>query len=151
MRVATVCGVVGFVAMLSAGKTAGRQAALVEELARIDREWGVATTAGDDRALNGILDDQFIAVNLSGIVLNKSQYIEETKQSGRRSVGTTYESSEYNVSSVDANTAIVVHRGTFTVSRGSVSTKESHRSMHVFARRQDRWRVVASTEVAFAK
>jgi ketosteroid isomerase-like protein len=125
--------------------------ALKQDLIRIDQEWGKATLVSDEQVLARLLADDFVAVDLTGEVIDKKQYIDRTRSSVRSSPNSAYQANDYVIRLINETTAIMIHRGIFTRTENGTTAKEMHRSMHVFAKYQNLWRVIASEEVALSR
>ncbi len=114
-----------------------------QELINLDKQWGDAGLRGDATTLEGILADDFIGVSETGVA-TKAQNIAEAKTNAPNLTNATYVASDYTVRFLDANTAVMTHSA---LEKGLDKGKEysnQHRSMHVWVKRDGRWRVVAS-------
>lgn len=105
-----------------------------QELIELDKKWGKASLAGDKAVLESIMADDLIAVGPQGVG-SKAQVIEQTEPSE----DTTYAADEYKVMMLGPDTAVMVHR--------VGGSDESHRSLHVWAKRDGEWKVVATATI----
>lgn len=115
---------VGFGAIASADDKA--------DLIERDKAWGAAGTKGDAEAAAKLLADSLVSVSGKGVTDKKG----ELAANEPAPAGTQYEPTDYTVTFLDKDTAIMTH-GT----KGA----EAHYSMHVWSRKSGQWQVVATS------
>jgi ketosteroid isomerase-like protein len=129
MKVYLRYGVLGlFFLVVSAAATADP----TQELIELDKEWGAAGMAADAEAVRGILSDDVVSVSEDGI----GGLDEELANLEAAPEGATYQASDYEVTFLDDNTAIMSH---------SVGGEMPHYSLHVWSHTDDGWRIVATS------
>lgn len=129
MKVYLRYGVLGlFFLVVSAAATADPTQDLIE----LDKEWGAATMAADAEALRGILSDDVVAVSEDGI----GGLDEQLADLEAAPEGATYQASDYEVSFLDDNTAIMSH---------SAGGEMPHYSLHVWSKTDGKWKVIATS------
>lgn len=106
-----------------------------QDLIKLDREWGVANLKADRATLEKIYASDVIGVFPQGIG-SKPQMMEGLEPAA----DTNYKTSDYKVMMLGSDTAIMAHNA------GSGET--AHRSLHVWAKRNGTWQVVATASVA---
>ena len=124
-RVLTLCLVAALPA--AAAFAAGEDAK--QELIELDQKWGESTDAG---VVGSILADGLIALDGSGVATKADQLKELTAEDAPTG---PYEADEYQVTFLDDDTAIMVHRSL---------SPDPHRSLHVWVKKEGRWQVVAT-------
>jgi ketosteroid isomerase-like protein len=102
------------------------------DLITLDKQWGAAGTKGDATAVAKLLADDVVAVDENG-VSGKQQQIADAKPDPDV---TQYEPTDYKVTLLDKDTAIMTH---------GTKGKDSHQSLHVWSRKTGQWQVVATS------
>ncbi|MBK6453978.1 MAG: nuclear transport factor 2 family protein [Proteobacteria bacterium] len=102
------------------------------DLIERDKAWGAAGTKGDAEAVAKILADNLVSVSNKGVTDKKG----ELAANEPAPAGTQYEPTDFTVTFLDKDTAIMTH-GT----KGA----DAHYSMHVWSRKSGQWQVVATS------
>jgi hypothetical protein len=97
-----------------------------------DRAWGAAGTKGDTDAVAKLLADNLVSVSESG-VRGKQGELADTKPAP---AGTQYEPTDYKVTFLNADTAVMTH---------GTKGEEAHYSLHVWSRKGGQWQVIATS------
>ena len=97
-----------------------------------DKAWGAAGTKGDAEAVAKILADNLVSVSNKGVTDKKG----ELAANEPAPAGTQYEPTDFTVTFLDKDTAVMTH-GT----KGA----DAHYSMHVWSRKSGQWQVVATS------
>jgi hypothetical protein len=97
-----------------------------------DKAWGAAGTKGDADAVAKLLAENVVSVSEAG-VRGKQGELADTKPAP---AGTQYEPTDYKVTFLDADTAIMTH---------GTKGEEAHYSLHVWSRKGGKWQVVATS------
>jgi len=105
-----------------------------DELIELDKKWGEAALKGDKAAVGNILADDVMGVFPQGMS-NKAEMLEVIEASE----DTTYVTSEYKVMMLGEETAVMSHR--------VGGSEQPHGSLHVWAKRDGTWQVVATAFV----
>ncbi len=138
-----------FVSLLVCGLTqvAGTQQSETspQDLITLDKKWGDVVTNKDVVGLGDILADDFVGVGDNG---EKDSKADEIKQlgSGKPSNG-SYSADEYDVRFLSKDTVLMIHRGSFSGQEDGKDVFEQHRSLHIFVKRDGRWKVIASDAI----
>ena len=106
-----------------------------QELIELDKKWGEANLKGDKTTLDGLLADDLMSLSPEGVG-GKAQVMDITAAPDV----TSYDADEYKVMMLGDDTAVMTHR----VGAG---TEEAFRSLHVWAKQDGKWKVVATTAV----
>jgi hypothetical protein len=102
------------------------------DLIERDKAWGAAGTKGDAEAVAKILADNLVSVSNKGVTDKKG----ELAANEPAPAGTQYEPTDFTVTFLDKDTAVMTH-GT----KGA----DAHYSMHVWSRKSGQWQVVATS------
>jgi ketosteroid isomerase-like protein len=105
-----------------------------DDLIQLDKDWGAANLKADRAALEKIYASDLLAVGPDGMG-GKSQMLEGLEPAA----DTKYVTSDYKVMMLGSDTAVMAHN--------AGSGDASYRSLHVFAKRDGRWQVVATATV----
>ena len=97
-----------------------------------DKAWGAAGTKGDADAVAKVLADTVVSVSESG-VRGKQAELADTKPAP---AGTQYEPTDYKVTFLNADTAVMTH---------GTKGEDPHQSLHVWSRKGGKWQVVATS------
>jgi hypothetical protein len=103
-----------------------------------DKAWGAAGTKGDRDAVAKLLADNVVSVSETG-VRGKQAELADTEPAP---AGTQYEPTDFKVTFLNADTAVMTH-----ATRGD----EAHYSMHVWSRKGGEWQVVATSSTPVKK
>jgi len=123
---------VALTGMLLAGFGAIASADDKADLIERDKAWGAAGTKGDAEAVAKILADNLVSVSNKGVTDKKG----ELAANEPAPAGTQYEPTDFTVTFLDKDTAVMTH-GT----KGA----DAHYSMHVWSRKSGQWQVVATS------
>ena len=96
------------------------------DLIALDMQWGAAGIKGDSVAAGKLLADTLVSVDETGVKDKKGDLAGTTAAPA----GTKYEPTDFKVTLLDANTAIMTH-GT----KGDTA----HYSLHVWSRKGGQW------------
>jgi hypothetical protein len=129
MRVTSYTIVAGLVLALNAGAA---RADATADLIALDKQWGAAGVKGDAAAAGKLLADSLVSVSDTGVTDKKGDLAATTPMPA----GTVYEPTDYKVTMLDANTAIMTH-----ATKGA----EAHYSLHVWSKKDGQWKVVATS------
>lgn len=97
-----------------------------------DKAWGAAGVKGDLEAVAKLLADNLVSVSDKGVTDKKG----ELAATEPVPAGTKYEPTDYTVSFLDKDTAVMTHRTTGA---------DAHYSLHVWSRKSGQWQVVATS------
>lgn len=101
-------------------------------LIALDKQWGEAGSKGDTTAVAKLLADNLVSVTEAGVRGKK----EELADNEPAPAGTKYEPTNFKVTFLDANTAIMTHETT---------GEDAHVSLHVWSKKGGAWQVVATS------
>ncbi|HET7202735.1 MAG TPA: nuclear transport factor 2 family protein [Steroidobacteraceae bacterium] len=102
------------------------------DLIELDRQWGAAGTKGDVDAVAKLLADDLVSVDAERVGGKK----EELAAVKPEPAGTQYEPTDYKVSFLGDDLAIMTH---------GTKGKDAHHSLHVWSRIKGQWKVVATS------
>ena len=97
-----------------------------------DKAWGAAGTKGDKDAVAKFLADKAVSVDETG-VMDKQAQVAATEPAP---AGTQYEPTDYKVTFLNPDTAIMTH---------GTKGQDAHQSLHVWSRKGGKWQVVATS------
>ena len=103
-----------------------------DALIALDKQWGESGVKGDTNGAAKLLADKVVSVTESG-VRGKHGELADMKP---EPAGTRYEPSDYKVTFINPDTAIMTH--------GTKGT-DAHYSLHVWSRKGGTWQVVATS------
>jgi hypothetical protein len=103
-----------------------------EDLIALDKQWAESVMKGDNSVAEKILADQIVSVTDQGVGGRK----EELASYEAASAGTRYEATDYKVTFLNPDTAIMTH---------GTKGPDAHYSMHVWSRKGGKWQVVATS------
>ncbi len=112
----------------AAAASADDSAALID----LDKKWGEAGTSGDTEAVAKILADELVSVFEGGVRGKKGELADNTPTPA----GAKYEPTDYKVTFVDGDTAIMTH---------GTKGEDAHYSLHVWSKKSGSWLVVATS------
>ena len=121
--------VVTLLVMLGAAAYAADDA---DALIALDKQWGESGIKGDTAVPTKLLADKVVSVTPSG-VRGKQAELADAKPAP---AGTRYEPTDYKVTFINPDTAIMTH-GT----KGA----DAHYSLHVWSRKSGTWQIVATS------
>ena len=101
-------------------------------LIALDKKWGESVVKGDKTVSSKLLADKVVSVSEKGI---------EGKQASLASMkaapaGATYEASDYKVTFLNPETAIMTH---------SAKGADAHYSLHVWSKASGSWQIIATS------
>ena len=103
-----------------------------DALIALDKQWGESAVKGDSTVSAKLLADKVVSVTESG-VRGKQGELADMKPAP---AGTRYEPTDYKVTFINPDTAIMTH-GT----KGA----DAHYSLHVWSRKSGTWQVIATS------
>jgi Domain of unknown function (DUF4440) len=118
--------------------TANAEANDTDALIALDKQWGESGTKGDTSIGAKLLADAVVSVDDTG-VQGKQAVLANTTAAP---AGTRYEPTDYKVTFVNADMAIMTH---------STKGEDAHYSLHVWSRKSDAWQVVATSSTPVSK
>ena len=102
------------------------------DLIALDTQWGNSGVTGDTVAAGKLLSDKLVAVDQHGVTDKKGQLAD----SKPAPAGTKYEPTDFKVTMLDADTAIMTH---------GTKGEDAHYSLHVWSHKSGKWQVVATS------
>src|SRR3989454_5900853 len=118
---------------------------LQQTVISLDQEWGQA--GGDSAKLDKIYGDNLLAVGTKGEAQDKQQLIADNKATSAGVQNASYMADEYKFEMLSPDVVVMTHRGTTKGMQNGKEVTESHRSLHVFQKRDGRWQVVANAQL----
>ena len=103
-----------------------------DDLIALDKQWGESSVKGDTTASAKFLADKVVSVSETGVT-GKQGVLAAMKPAP---AGTRYEPTDFKVTFLNPDTAIMTH-GT----KGA----DSHYSLHVWSRKGGTWQVIATS------
>jgi hypothetical protein len=123
----------GFASLcLLLGGAAGALADDTDALIALDKQWGEAGTKGDTTVAAKLLADTVVSVTEAGVRGKK----EELADNEPAPAGTKYEPTDYKVTFLDPNTAIMTH---------GTKGDDAHWSLHVWSKKSGTWQIVGTS------
>jgi ketosteroid isomerase-like protein len=122
---------------------------LQQSLISLDKQWGEA--GGDTAKLDKIIGDNLLAVGSKGEALDKQQLIADNKATSAAVQNASYVADEYKFEMLGPDVVVMTHRGTIKGMQNGKEQTESHRSLHVFQKRDGGWQVVANAQLPIAQ
>jgi hypothetical protein len=122
--------------LAAAGTNAGADD--TADLIAQDKAWGTAGTKGDADAVAKLLADNVVSVSETGVRGKQAELADTTPAPA----GTQYEPTDYKVTFLNADTAVMTH---------ATKGDEAHYSMHVWSRKGGQWQVVATSSTPVKK
>jgi Domain of unknown function (DUF4440) len=120
-----------------------------QSLISLDKQWGEA--GGDTAKLDKIIGDNLLAVGSKGEAQDKPQLIADNKAVSAGAQNASYMADEYKFEMLSPDVVVMTHRGTTKGMENGKEVTESHRSLHVFQKRDGGWQVVANAQLPIAK
>lgn len=129
------------------GRPTTYQQAAERQLIALVEEWGRAARAADGRSLDRLFADDFSATTADGRLKSKKEYVADFV-SGTRKIDTlTFDNFQVRV---HGSTAALTHGGTLRGLQDGRDASGRYRWTHVFVRRGERWRCVATQATRLA-
>ena len=120
-----------------------------QALIALDKQWGEA--GGDVAKLDKIIGDNLLAVGTKGEAQDKKELIADNKAASAGVQNASYVADEYKFEMLSPDVVVMTHRGTTKGMENGKEVTESHRSLHVFQKRDGGWQVVANAQLPIAK
>jgi hypothetical protein len=120
-----------------------------QALISVDKQWGEA--GGDTAKLDKIIGDNLVAVGSKGEAQNKQQMVADNKATSTGVQNASYTADEYKFEMLSPDVVVMTHRGTTKGMQNGKEVTESHRSLHVFQKRDGRWQVVANAQLPISE
>jgi Domain of unknown function (DUF4440) len=120
-----------------------------QTLISLDKQWGEA--GGDTAKLDKIIGDNLVAVGPKGEAQDKQQMMAANKATSSGTQNASYTPDEYKFEMLSPDVIVMTHRGTTKGMQNGKEVTESHRSLHVFQKRDGRWQVVANAQLPITK
>jgi hypothetical protein len=120
-----------------------------QNLISVDKQWGEA--GGDTAKLDKIIGDNLVAIGTKGEAQNKQQMIADNKATSAGVQNASYTPDEYKFEMLSLDVVVMTHRGTTKGMQNGKEVTESHRSLHVFQKRDGRWQVVANAQLPISE
>jgi hypothetical protein len=103
-----------------------------DALIALDKQWGESVVKGDTTVSAKLLADKVVSVTESGVT-GKQRTLADMKAAP---AGTSYEPTDYKVTFINPDTAIMTH---------STKGADAHYSLHVWSRKGGTWQVIATS------
>jgi hypothetical protein len=103
-----------------------------EALIALDKQWGESIVKGDKTVSERLLADKVVSVDENGVT-GKQAMLADIKPAP---AGTRYEPTDYKVTFMNPDTAIMTH-----ATKGAAA----HYSLHVWSRKGGTWQIVATS------
>jgi hypothetical protein len=120
-----------------------------QALISVDKQWGEA--GGDTAKLDKIIGDNLVAIGSKGEAQNKQQMIADNKAISAGVQNASYTPDEFKFEMLSPDVVVMTHRGTTKGMQNNKEVTESHRSLHVFQKRDGRWQVVANAQLPISE
>jgi Domain of unknown function (DUF4440) len=120
-----------------------------QALIALDKQWGEA--GGDTAKLDKIIGDNLLAVGAKGQAQDKKELIADNKATSSTVQNASYKADEYKFEMLGTDVVAMTHRGTTKGMEDGKEVTESHRSLHVFQKKDGAWQVVANAQLPIAK
>jgi hypothetical protein len=109
-----------------------------DALIALDKQWGESVVKGDTAVSAKVLADNVVSVTASGVTGKQGTFAEMRPAP----VGTRYEPTDFKVTFINPDTAIMTH--------GTKGT-DVHYSLHVWSRKSGTWQVIATSTTPAAR
>jgi hypothetical protein len=103
-----------------------------EALIALDKQWGESGVKGDTTVATKLLAEKVVSVTESG-VRGKQGELADMKP---EPAGTRYEPTDYKVTFINPDTAIMTH---------GTKGKDAHYSLHIWSRKGGTWQIIATS------
>ena len=103
-----------------------------DALIALDKQWGESVVKGDTTVSAKLLADKVVSVTESGMRGKQAELADMRPEPA----GTRYEPTDYKVTFINPDTAIMTH--------GTKGT-DAHYSLHVWSRKGGTWQIVATS------
>jgi hypothetical protein len=122
---------------------------LQQTLISLDTQWGQA--GADAAKLDKIIGDNLLAVSTKGEAQDKQQLIADNKATSSAVQNASYSPDEYKFEMLSPDVVVMTHRAVTKGMKDGKEVTESHRSLHVFQKRDGHWQIVANAQVAIGQ
>src|SRR5690349_20416759 len=109
-----------------------------EALIKLDKQWAETMMKGDTSVATKLLADKVVSVNEKGIRGKQGELADNTPEPA----GTRYEPTDYKVTFLDPDTAIMTH---------GTKGHDAHYSLHVWSHKSGTWQIVATSTTPVGK
>ena len=123
---------VTFATLLVMFTATARAADDADALITLDKQWGESVVKGDTTVSAKLLADKVVSVAESGVT-GKQSSLADMKPAP---AGTRYEPTDYKVTFINPDTAIMTH-----ATKGA----DAHYSLHVWSRKGGTWQIIATS------
>lgn len=123
---------VTFATLLVMFTATARAADDADALISLDKQWGESVVKGDTTVSAKMLAEKVVSVAESGIT-GKQGTLAAMKPAP---AGTRYEPTDYKVTFINPDTAIMTH---------STKGADAHHSLHVWSRKDGTWQIIATS------
>lgn len=144
-RIFAVCLLLGCAGFVISTQAKSVPNDVQQSLIAIDKQWGEA--AGDSAKLDKIISDNLVAIGNNGEAQDKQQLIAFDKSDPTGLQNPKYVADEYKFEMLSPDVVVMSHRATTTGTKDGKEATESHRSLHVFQKREGRWQVAANAQL----
>lgn len=131
------CTLVAIATLLALFTTTANAADDTDALIALDKQWGESGIKGDTSVAEKLVADKVVSVTEHG-VRGKQAELADMKP---EPAGTRYEPTDYKVTFISPDTAIMTH--------GTKGT-DAHYSLHVWSKKGGTWQVVATSTTPVA-
>ncbi len=118
---------------------------LLEQFREIEAERSRALKAADLPAIERLYAEDFVGISASGDVLHKKELVENVRRRGPQEV--TFTAEELEARQVGE---VVLVLGRIVGKDGAGAIVRDGRFLHVYAKREDEWKLVAATATPIA-
>src|ERR1700730_17564912 len=133
------------VALVVSAQAKDVPADLQQTLISVDKERG--QSGADTAKLDKIIGDNLLAVGTKGEAQDKQQLIADNKATSAGVQNASYMPDEYKFEMLSPDVVVMTHRATTKGMQNDKEVTESHRSLHVFQKRDGRWQIVANAQL----
>ena len=123
---------VTFATLLVMFTATARAADDADALITLDKQWGESVVKGDTTVSAKLLADKVVSVAESGVT-GKQSSLADMKPAP---AGTRYEPTDYKVTFINPDTAIMTH-----ATKGA----DAHYSLHLWSRKGGTWQIIATS------
>lgn len=109
-----------------------------DALIKLDKQWAESMMKGDTSMATKLLADKVISVNEKGVRGKQAELADNAPEPA----GTRYEPTDYKVTFLDPDTAIMTH---------GTKGHDAHYSLHVWSRKSGTWQIVATSTTPMGK
>jgi Domain of unknown function (DUF4440) len=103
-----------------------------DALIALDKQWGESAVKGDTTVSAKLLAEKVVSVSETGIRGKQAELADMKPEPA----GTRYEPSDYKVTFINPDTAIMTH---------SAKGTDAHYSLHVWSRKGGTWQIIATS------